>query len=357
MRRFLPIGLAAALALPTPAFALRSIMTGNQPLGPQHGFDKEVLDALNVPERVLLSEGGLDGSLEVYFKGGPKAINDAFRKFAAIPAGTHEVVLMPFPARPLDFGKETYPYDWELHLPGGHRAGGRKVPRDRVTMTVYVPTPNPPAVADPGAARKWIGDLGSDDFKARERATHELAKLGPSAAALFREGLRGKPAPEARERLERLLAAVSQEIRPDTLDIPAGLTVVGPDDLLARARAKLADKAGHIRGDGAHALAGCGVPAEEILPELEKLLKSPAEWESHAAWGAAMAAYRLGAAARPLLPALKAAAGAKVEYVATACKQAAEAVEKAKPDPVPADEAKARAAVRKEIRELIAGRK
>ena len=70
-----------------------------------------MLDALNVPERVLLSEGGLDASVDVYFKGGPKALNDAFRKFAAISAKQHEVVLMPFPAKPFDFGKESFPHD------------------------------------------------------------------------------------------------------------------------------------------------------------------------------------------------------------------------------------------------------
>ena len=95
------------------------------------------------------------------------------------------------------------------------------------------------------------------------------------------------------------------------------------------------------------------MPADEILPELKKLLESPAEWESHAAWGAAMAAYRLGADAKPLLPALKTAAGSKDEYVAKACQQAIEWIEKAKPDPVPEAEAKKRATVRKEIKGLV----
>jgi hypothetical protein len=226
-----------------------------------------------------------------------------------------------------------------------------------VTMTVYIPTPSPPPPANPAAARKWIADLGSDDFKTRERAGKELAALGRSAAGPYREALRGKLTADVRDRLERLLAEVSQDIRADTLDIPAGLAVVGPDDLLARARAKLADKAGHIRGDGAVLLPDCGVPAAEILPELEKLLTTESEWESHAAWGAAMAACKLGADAKPLLPALKVAAGSKVEYVATMCKQAVAQVEKATNDPVPEAEAKKRTAVRKDIRELVAGRK
>jgi len=357
MRRIVFLGLVAVLLAPTPAFALREIMTGNQPIGPESGHDKEVLAAVNMEERVLLSTGGLVNDLAVYFKGGPKAVNEAFRRFAAIPAGTHEVILMPFPATPFNFGKESYAYDWMMHIPGIRRGRGERIPAgDRLTLTVYIPNVNPPAPADPKAVRAWIAELGSNEFKVRERAGKELAAVGPAAAGLFREALRGTLTAEARDRLEKLLANVSKELRADTLDIPAGLTVVGPDDLLARARAKLANKAGHIRGDGAILLAECPVPAEEVLPELEKLLKSETEWESHAAYGAAMGAYRLGADAKPLLPALRTAAGSKVEYVANACKQAIQASEKAKPAPSPEAEAKKRATVRKEIKELVAAR-
>ena len=238
MRRIVLFGLVTILLAPTPAFALREIMTGNQPIGPESGHDKEVLAAVNMEERVLLSTGGLVNDLEVYFKGGPKALNEAFRRFAAIPAGKREVVLMPFAAKPFDLGKESYRYDWVMHVPGIRRGRGEQMPAgDRVTLTVYIPNPNPPAPADPKAVRAWIADLGSNDFKTRERADKELTTLGPSAAGLLRDALKAKPSAEARDRLEKLLGEVSKELRVDTLDIPAGLTVVGPDDLLAQARA------------------------------------------------------------------------------------------------------------------------
>jgi len=356
MRRFILLGLIVVLGASTPAFALRMIMVGNQTLGPGNGLDKEVLDAFNVPERVILSEGGLDGNYEVYFLGGPKALNEALRRFAAIKAGKHEVILVPFPARPFDFGKKSYPYDWMMHIPP-RRSDGRGTEREFVTMTVYIPNPGPPAPTDAVAARKWIADLGNDSFKVRELAARELAALGPSAAGIFREALKGKLTPEARDRLEKLLADVSKDIRVDTLDLPAGLTVVGPDDLLARARKLLADKADPIRGHGANKLAECGVPAKEVLPELEKMLKSESEWGSNAAYGAIWGANQLGAAAKPLLPALRAAAGSKDKDFAKACQQVIESIENSKDDAVPEAEAKKRAVIRKEIRELLAGRK
>jgi len=226
-----------------------------------------------------------------------------------------------------------------------------------VTMTIYIPNPGPPAPADAAAARKWIAELGNDNFKVREQAGKELGALGPSAAGLFREALKGKLTPEASDRLEKLLAEVSKDLRVDVLELPAGLTVVGPDDLLARARKLLSDKAPQIRSNGANQLAECGVPAEEVLPELEKILKTESEWESHAAYGAVWSASRLGAAAKPLLPALRAAAGSKDKDFAKLCQQVIDGIEKAKDNAVPEAEAKKRAMIRKEIRELLAGRK
>jgi hypothetical protein len=356
MRRVILLGLVASLFSATPAFALRMIMVGNQPIGPESGMSKEVLAAFNMPERVILSEGPLGGDYDVYFRGGPKAVNEALRRFAAIKAGKREIILMPFPAEPFLLGKKSYPYDWMIHISGDRFERRGKEP-ELVTMTVYIPNPGPPAPADPATARKWIADLGNDNFKVRERAARELAALGTSVAGLLRQALKGNPTPEARDRLEKLLADVSKDLRVDTLELPAGVTVIGPDDLLARARKMLGDKDARIRGNGASKLAECGVPAEEILPELEKMLKSESEWESKAAYGAVWGAARLGAAARPLLPALRAAAGSKDKDFAKACEQVIANIEKAKDDPVPEAEARKRAAIRKEIRELLAGRK
>jgi hypothetical protein len=356
MRRVFLLGLVTVLATSSPAFSLRTVMVGNRPIGPESGLSKEILATFNMPERVILCDGPLAGYYDVYFHGGPKALNEALRRFAAVKAGKLEVILKPFPATPFEFGKKSYAYDWTIHVSGDRheRPGAEPV---LVTMTIYIPNPGPPALADPAAARKWIGDLGNDNFKVRERAAKELAALGTSAAGLFREALKANPAPEARDRLERLLTDVSKELRVDTLELPAGLTVIGPDDLLARARKKLADKSAGIRGNGARMLAESGVPADEVLPELEKMLKDRSEWESKAAYGAVWAANNLGAAAKPLLPALRDAAGSKDKDFAKICQQVIAGIEKAKVDPLSEAEAKRRATIRKEIRKLLAGRK
>lgn len=347
------LGLLAALVLPGPAFALRHIIVGNAPLGPGPGFGTELLAALNVEERVFLMEH--DGSHTVYFQGGPKALNQAFRHFAALPADRREIILLPGPPKPLAYDKAPIPYDWVLYIPAGPENRRHTWPVERrTTLTVYIPEPPPPAPADPKAVRQWIADLGSDDFKVRERAARELAARGPSAAGLLREALRGKPTAEARDRIEKLLAGVSREIRVDVLELPAGVPLVCLDDLLAQARKKLADKDPVIRGHGALALVECDPPAEEVLPELEKVLTT--ETDANPVAGAVWAAYRLGAGAKPLLPALRAAAKKVDKGLAASFQQVIESVEKAKADPVSEAEMTKRAAIRRGIKEYVAGR-
>lgn len=87
--------------------------------------------------------------------------------------------------------------------------------RDRVRP---VPAPTP---ADQDRAAGWVRDLDARDFRARERASRALATAGEPAAEVVRAGLATAPSPEARERLERLLGAMTD--RPPTADeIAAG---------------------------------------------------------------------------------------------------------------------------------------
>jgi len=158
---------------------------------------------------------------------------------------------------------------------------------------------------------------------------------------------------EARKRMEGILTRVCTVIRLDALELARGVPVVGPEDLLARCRKELANKDPIMRGNAAMFLADQGAPAEEILPDLEKLLKT----EKHPSplAGAAWAAYHLGAAARPLVPALRATAKTADQNVASICEQAIDHIDKATAEPVPDGEAKRRAIIRQEIREFVAG--
>jgi len=263
--------------------------------------------------------------------------------------------LRPLSAPPLAFDKKPIPYDWVLDYPNesGGRRGGRV--KTKATLTVYIPEPLPPAPADPAAARKWIAELGRDDFKAREGAAKELTALGPSVAALLREALKGPASPEARDRMERILAGMSTTLRLDVLELPAGVPVVSMDDLMARARKDLADKDPVRRGHGAWALVEPKPPAEEVLPDLEKLLKT--ETDANPVAGAVWAANSLGAGAKPLLPLLRAAAEKADKNMATTYRQVIAGIESATADSVPEAEAKKRATIRAEIKAFVAGRK
>jgi WD40 repeat protein len=58
---------------------------------------------------------------------------------------------------------------------------------------------------------RLIKQLDDDQFDAREKATQELEDLGTRAEGALREALKASPSPEARVRLERLLARLSSE--------------------------------------------------------------------------------------------------------------------------------------------------
>ncbi len=58
---------------------------------------------------------------------------------------------------------------------------------------------------DAKTVAKLIADLGSDEFRVRDRATRELSKLGDTGALALRQALEAKPELEMRRRLQTLL--------------------------------------------------------------------------------------------------------------------------------------------------------
>jgi hypothetical protein len=75
----------------------------------------------------------------------------------------------------------------------------------------------PVAGPKPETIREWIADLDHATYARREEASAALAKAGPLCAPAVRRALQNKPTPEARERLEKVLAGISH--RPTADDV------------------------------------------------------------------------------------------------------------------------------------------
>jgi hypothetical protein len=347
------LGLATALTVPTAAHALATEQLGNAPIGPGPGFGTELLRAVNVEERVYWYE--VNGNPTFFFKGTPKAVNEAIRRFVAIPAEKREIILLPGPGQTQTLGRKPVAYDWSLHVPMGmHFDGDSEVADTRAVLIIHVTAPVPPPPPDPAAVKKWIGELNSDDFKTREQAGKKLTDGGPSVAGLVREALKGKLSADARDRLDRVLAEVTTVVSLDVLELPADVPVIGVDRLLERNRKELSNKDHYVRGYAAGGLLRRGVTAEEVLPDLEKLLTTEAhEYPIRCATGTAS---YLGEAGKPLLPALRKLLKSNDTNMKNAAEYAIDTIEKAKPDATPEAEVKARAALRREIRDFVAKR-
>lgn len=70
---------------------------------------------------------------------------------------------------------------------------------------------------DPARLRKLIADLNSDDFRGRDAAQQELAKLADLAAAAIEESLKKPPTLEVKRRLEKLQNALQGDLSPTKL--------------------------------------------------------------------------------------------------------------------------------------------
>lgn len=96
----------------------------------------------------------------------------------------------------------------------------------------------------PEQLRQWLDDLGSGQFAVREAATEELTRLGDQVGPELRRALAATTSPEARGRLERLVAGI------------------GPHSAANRAI---------VRGVEALERMGRDPAAEQLLKELAKL--------------------------------------------------------------------------------------
>jgi WD40 repeat protein len=83
---------------------------------------------------------------------------------------------------------------------------------------------SPPTVDERRLAR-LIADLDADDFTVRDQATRALEGLGARAEAALRQALEGRPSPEGRARMERLLGKLNSGKVPPSAEL-IGLRVL-----------------------------------------------------------------------------------------------------------------------------------
>jgi hypothetical protein len=88
----------------------------------------------------------------------------------------------------------------------------RAMPEQAVALLRERVGPEPTASGE--RIPRLIADLDNNRFPVREKATRDLEKLGPAAETALRQALRGRPAPEARRRLDQLLAKRDQAVLP-----------------------------------------------------------------------------------------------------------------------------------------------
>jgi hypothetical protein len=87
---------------------------------------------------------------------------------------------------------------------------------------------------DTQTVQRWLAELDSDNFQTRDRARQQLARLGKDAKPLYRAALKGQISPEKRRRLEGLLTALPAGYDVSDFEVPAGMTFLTVDDLVAQ---------------------------------------------------------------------------------------------------------------------------
>ncbi len=174
------------------AWALSKEDFGNSPLSDHYPDSPGILPLVNSPSRVY-RVWGMWGE-RCYFRGDTAALNDSLRKFAAIKAEVHEVVLRPGPATAESFDKKPIPFQWDLCIVYGiapmmELPQGVKLPPESPMLSVYVAgqidlkkieIPKGVSVlevADLG--RRYREALTSKDNTIRAKAVYDLADLDP----------------------------------------------------------------------------------------------------------------------------------------------------------------------------------
>lgn len=345
--RSLLVCLAASL-LPQAAFALATEQFGNKPIVPsQWGLPGEVAGVANLPTRVYWYE--VNGSPSFFYRGDMAALNAALREFAKLPGQKKEIRLVAGAGETKDLQqKQAIAFDWTVHIAGAlEQAVSGPQP---IVMTVHVTVPKPTEKPDDDTIQKLIGELDSPMFAARAAAEKKLHEMTYLVVPQIQAALKKTESAEVRLRLENLLTMLKGVHLP-LAEFPAGVPLAGPKDYADQKRKELSDAKAETRGRAIIALSARRGHRADTVKELEKFLDR--ETDGHALLCAASAAARVGADAKPLLPALKKQIAAPDITIKKAFAAAVKLIDEAKPTPVSADDDKRFAALEAEIQQTV----
>jgi len=328
------------------AHALATEQFGNARIENGLGFSAQLLAAVNQSNRVYWYE--VNANPFFYFRGNTDALNDALRKFAAIPAERREIILMAGPGETRSLVEQKrIPYDWCLHVPGGfHFTQDAEIGDTRATLTIYINAVSRPLPADPRQIKQWLADLDNSEFRVRDHAARELSKLGNTAGPALRQALKGDPSPEVRRRLEALLTQLPG-IDLAQVDRPAGVPFIESKDLVERYRKAFTSSDGMLRGYAISGMARADEDANDLDPELFALLKSEKHEYTRRCLASELA--HLGAKAKGALPALQEYVNDPDQNVRNAFQQAVKLIENSPALAENPEELRDRAAIREQI--------
>ena len=199
----------------------------------------------------------------------------------------------------------------------------------------------------------WIEDLDSDKGKVRENASRELEKQGQAVEVTLRKALETTGSAEVKKRIRTLLGKLSA-INLDLLVFPKGITVIGPEDLVARCTKGSKSKEYVIRGIAASELADLEPDRKKAVEGLMKVLKDDKhEYVRRSVIGSLQ---REGWAARSALSELKKLADDPDVNIKNAVVQAVGVIEKAKEEAGGEERTKLVTAVREDIAAYLKAR-